>query len=76
MCVQNGALGAHRHQDHGGGLNGGTTRRPDERTESAKERTASGLRARWSRQRHLQETASHPVSQRNDVAATRQGALG
>lgn len=39
-----------------------TTRRPDERTERAKERMASGLRAWRSQQQHLQETASQPDS--------------
>jgi hypothetical protein len=38
------------------------TRRPDERTERAKERMASGLRAWRSQQQHLQETASQPGS--------------
>jgi hypothetical protein len=79
--VCNGARGTHRHQDCGGGPDGGATRLPDEKIESAKERTASRLRARRSRQRHMQETASQPglkagITQHDGAAATRQSALG
>jgi hypothetical protein len=57
------------------------TRRLDERTEKAKERMASGLPVRRSRQRHLQENASQlgskaGITQRDAAAATRHGALG
>jgi hypothetical protein len=80
-CVQKGARGTHRRQDRGGSLNGGAAWRPDERTESTKERTASGLRARRSTQWHLQGTASQPgskagITQRDGAEATRQGTLG
>jgi hypothetical protein len=51
------------------------TRRPDERTGKVKERSVSGLRARKSRQRHLQEIASQLGTKADITSGERGGAL-